>query len=87
MFEASLFKCVDCNEFYKKHSFCKIDIDDMKNKNKLLYCKNCVKIKDDLKKNYYIVKIIYFFISKDYSVFQEVLQSRQIYKYFILSIS
>jgi len=61
MFEASLFKCVDCNEFYKKHSFCKIDIDDMKNKNKLLYCKNCVKIKDDLKKKLLYCKNYLFF--------------------------
>ena len=51
MFEASLFKCINCNTFYNKHKFCEKDIDDMKNKNKLLYCKNCVKCKNYLKKN------------------------------------
>jgi len=50
MLEASLFKCICCNEFYKKNKFYEIDIGNMRNKNKLLYCKNCVKIKNDLKK-------------------------------------
>jgi len=42
MVEASSFKCIKCNEFYKRTAFFKKDIYTMQNSNKLLFCKKCV---------------------------------------------
>ena len=59
MFEVSSMKCIECNVFYEPNNFFEKDIKNMRENNKLLYCKNCVNTIKNEKKiiNYYFVNI------------------------------
>ena len=57
MFEASLIKCINCNIFYEPNNFFEKDIKNMRENNKLIYCKKCINNPESIKNK----KNLYFY--------------------------
>ena len=59
MFEATLIKCINCDIFYEPDNFFEEDIENMRTNYKLINCKKCLEIIENIKKNKIFINKIF----------------------------